>query len=120
MFGIILVVMIFSMKMISPSSDVSTSSSSKYMKAGEEGRLIVQGSDIVTVFDTKSALAESTKFANAGDEEGYSRVVYTQGFIVDSGTRVLVIENSVTSTRVKILEGTNQGKYGWVPYEWVR
>ena len=40
-------------------------------------------------------------------------------FLLDEGTRVLVLDQGFFSTRVRALEGDNMGKAGWVQFELV-
>ncbi len=101
------------------SSTNSNKQTSKF--TGDEGILYVEGLDKVGVATTKAALDELTKASVARDSIGYARV-YQEGraFQVKTNTKILVLENTFTTTKVRILEGEHYGKSGWVPYEWIK
>lgn len=64
---------------------------------------------------------ELLKALIAEDWQGvYEFLVSGKGFSVDGGTQALIIDNSWTVTRVRILEGDQKGKAGWLATEWVR
>lgn len=77
-----------------------------------------QTSDEVPVAATKEADDEFSKVLNAKDEHGYNQL-FASGkmFRVNKGTKALVIERSYTMAQVRILEGSHEGKAGWVPVE---
>ena len=41
-------------------------------------------------------------------------------FFVKTGTKVLVIDRETFSRQVRILEGENIGRSGWVPFEFIQ
>lgn len=96
-------------------------STSSGLSVGSEGRVYVEGSSEVILAKTKSALDEMTKASTAGDIVGY-KAPYLRGeaFFVNSNTKVLVLENTFASVKVRVLEGLHKNDVGWVPYEWVR
>ena len=105
-----------------PQTSIQTESAPKttHPSVGEEGILYVKESDIIVVSVDEAALEEFIEAALAGDEYGYTELVLTgKGFIVDSGTKVLVLKKSFPNTKVRVLEDENVGRSGWVPYEWV-
>jgi len=91
------------------------------LSVGDEGRLYVEGLDLVGVATTKEALDELTKASVARDSIGYSNV-YLEGraFQVESNTKVLILDITFATRKIRILEGDYYGQSGWVPYEWVR
>ena len=41
-------------------------------------------------------------------------------FIVGDGTTVRVSESGRSGLRVRILDGSQKGRVGWVPFDWVK
>jgi len=89
---------------------------------GSESKLYVEGLESITLAVDKKAYDELTNCYIAKDKIGIlNLVIARKSFTVENGTRVLVIAKSFTMSkvRVRILEGKNMGKAGWVSYEWV-
>jgi len=56
----------------------------------------------------------------AKDTMGISNLLSNQKvFLVKEGTKVLVIDRAYGIRNVRIMEGVNTGKTGWLPYEWL-
>jgi hypothetical protein len=43
-----------------------------------------------------------------------------RAFLLDAGDRVLVLDQSLTATKVRALSGNSSGQAGWIPFEHVR
>jgi hypothetical protein len=90
------------------------------VQVGEEGRLRAGTEPIVTVAVTRADFDELGKAAAAKDNIGFFNVVLAgRAFPVDRNTRVLVIDMDPNVRRVRILEGPELGRSGWVPMEFV-
>jgi hypothetical protein len=52
------------------------------------------------------------------DDVGFNQIFTSgRGFIVDSGTKALVLEKHLTAAKVRIMEGPYSGQIGWVTIE---
>jgi len=103
-------------------SSTGASSSSSYHRSpriGEERTLRTGASSpSVPVFETKDALNE---VAAAGTDQSLAAVIMGGGaFVVDQGTRVLIVETGGDTTKVRVLEGLMVGRAGFVPSKWCR
>lgn len=88
----------------------------------DEGYLRLPDSDaeVVLAIDLK-AYDEFVNVSVAKDMYGLADLVLARRiFKVASGTRGLVIETKWFKNRVRVLEGPEAGRSGWVPFEWVR
>jgi hypothetical protein len=87
---------------------------------GENGILQVDGAKSHFVAADEEALKKLFRAIDAKDDYGMADLLLTgQVFSVKDGTRVLVVDKALYTTRIRILEGPYAGKSGWVPYEWV-
>jgi len=88
---------------------------------GQEGFL--RTSDVggdVYVATTESAFDEFVKAAVIKDTIGMAQMVLNgRAFGVPYNTKILVTESAFTKKKVRILEGKQLGKIGWVPFEFV-
>lgn len=76
--------------------------------------------DETVVLRTKELLDEYIKAAVNKDTYGMATIIYNDGgFFVPNGTKVLVIDSTVGSRQVRILEGEHLAESGWVPKEFV-
>ena len=82
--------------------------------AGSEGRLSSGGSLIPVAVDQETLPDLKRAVANQ-DLNGIGPV-----FVVNDGTLVRVGETGSTGLRVTILNGSQKGRAGWVPFEWVK
>lgn len=74
------------------------------------------GQDDVWVSEDEQTYKELIDAVMAQDNIGIKKLVLYSGrvFTVDSGTKVLVLESGLERAKVRILEGDNYGKSGWV------
>jgi len=87
------------------------------LKIGEEGRLVSDLDEITVAIDEK-ALDDFIDAAIAKDTIGYTQMLNSgQLFLVPKNTKVLVLDNKLFTTKIRILEGEHYGKSGWVPFE---
>ncbi len=90
------------------------------LSVGEEGRLDIGGSKIL-VATTKANFDESIKLSVAKDNMGLANLALSGGaFLVDSGTKVHVIDMMTGARQVRIMDGQFIGQSGWVPMEFVK
>jgi hypothetical protein len=112
------------LKQVSRSTQASRSGSStpsRVISVGEEGRIYVASLRTVTVAVDEDAYSELDKVFIAKDEYGYKRLeLRGKIFSVENDTRVLILENSLAKVRVRFLEGKKQGLDGWIPREWLK
>lgn len=70
---------------------------------------------------TKEAQDKILKAVNAKDDIGLSQLLLTgEAFMVSNCTKIKVIDRSMFLRQVRVLEGEQFGKAGWMPYEWVK
>jgi hypothetical protein len=82
--------------------------------------LHVPGQPKVLLGVTERAENRLTQLAVAGDTLGMAQMTLDgDAFIVEDGTQVLVIRPGILISEVRILEGDEAGRSGWVPAEWV-
>ena len=104
---------------LSPPSVSSAQRSSRPM-TGENGYLSI-GSGQIAVAVTEGAFDELLKVVRARDMMGLAQLLSSgDAFAVPNNTRVLVIEQGLFKTRVRIVEGEAAGRSGWVPMEFVQ
>ena len=95
-------------------------SKTRILGTGDQGILFMDGGTI-PVAVTKEAMDQMTRSFTVKDEIGFNNLFLSgQAFWAKSGTKVLVIDSTFTTSKVRILEGDYYGQSGWVPYEWVR
>lgn len=93
--------------------------SSQKVSVGEEGYIKVSSPKTILA-NTKTDLDALTKIYLANDTEGIAEfLVGGQGFAVSNGTKVLVIDTAYGVRRVRVLEGDQANKTGWLPMEYV-
>lgn len=92
-----------------------------YASVGEEGVLDPKSGDeewLVAV--DEEALDALTDASVARDSYGISELLMAHKlFAVPVNTRVKVIDTTATKTKIRVLEGDQMGKDGWVSYEFV-
>lgn len=90
-------------------------------KAVGQNGLLDNGGQITVAID-EAAYNELDKIMRAKDSIGYaSMIIDGRAFVVQSPTRVLVLDNTYGLTQVRIKQpGKHLGKSGWVPREWVK
>lgn len=85
---------------------------------GEEGVLRLGISSPVLVAVSKEALDGLSNAVVTKDNYGLQQLLASgQVFSVDAGTKVLVIDATLMTTKVRVLEGTYIGDAGWVARE---
>lgn len=95
------------------------------LSVGDEG--IINNNDeinncegTVALTMTEEAQDEFTKTSIAKDSAGFAEMILEgKIFIVDNCTKAKVIDSSMFKRRVRILEGEQAGKAGWLPYEFI-
>jgi hypothetical protein len=82
--------------------------------AGSEGRLS-SGSSLIPVAVDQETLPDLKRALANQDLTGIGPI-----FIVNDDTLVRVSETATSGLRVTILNGSQKGRAGWVPFEWVK
>lgn len=73
------------------------------------------------VSEDEQTYKELVAAVTAKDTVGYNKLLYSgKVFEVATGTKVLVLEPGLERSKVRILEGNNSGRSGWVPRQGVR
>ncbi len=91
--------------------------SSKTPKIAIGSNVIIQssGGNPVILGTTKESYKEMHKYSIANDQVGLSSLVLSgNAFIVESGTKALVIDRGVYEFEVRIQSGDRSGNSGWV------
>ena len=87
---------------------------------GNEGTLD-SGANKSPVAITEDAFKAWTKAKVAKDTHGMAQLMLMGSvFLVERGTRVLVIDSGTFTQKIRILGGGQTGRAGWVPYEYVK
>jgi hypothetical protein len=81
---------------------------------GSEGRLNT-GSAVIPIAVDEETLPDLKRAAQNNDLTGIGPI-----FIVNDDTIVRVSETGAGGLRVTILTGSQKGRAGWVPFEWVK
>lgn len=103
-------------KEVPRSISTSTQAIKKDIYKGEEGYLVVPGSDKVYLFSTKEVLDEYSKALSIGDKYAILDIINRGDvFVVKDKTKILVLDYSVWSaaSKVRILNGDQEGRAGW-------
>lgn len=108
---------------ISAITDSSTTNSKKieHLSLGDEGFLYANGiKDRVPIAISNEAVDELVNALMAEDMYGVAEL-YLNGkiFDVNQFTKAKIIDTSLSTTKVRILEGKSVGRSGWIPYEWI-
>ena len=82
--------------------------------AGSEGWLNT-GSSVIPVAIDEEAVPDLKRIVKSGDLTGIGPM-----FVVNDETLVRVSESGAGGLRVTILTGSQKGRSGWVPAEWVK
>jgi hypothetical protein len=120
---IVVVVLWILLSIIIGKSCFSGKSSSKTTKIISGSSVIIQSSsgDPVVLANTKEAYKEMHKYSIANDQTGLSGMVLSgNAFIVDSGTKALVIDRGIYEFEVRIQSGDRFGSSGWVASDLIK
>jgi hypothetical protein len=91
------------------------------MKEGQTGRIDAQGGQSVIAAIRKEIFDQVAHAQRVNDRMGMAKIVLAGGaFLVDGGTRVLIINESGDLYEVRVLEGPMLARSGWVLKQWVR
>jgi hypothetical protein len=104
----------FSSRAPSPVSATVRTTEISIVPAGSEGRLST-GSPVIPVSVDEEALPDLKRAVANNDLTGIGPI-----FTVNDDTLVRVSETGTAGLRVTILNGTQKGRAGWVPFEWVK
>jgi len=91
---------------------------SSSVPVGSEGQLR-GGSSLIPVAVDEELLSDIKRAAENHDPNAFASLSGPIFFVTDE-TPVRVSESSVGGLRVKILGGSQKGRSGWVPSEWVK
>lgn len=102
----------------SPSRSVESRSS---ISAGSDARLHIDGRDFVMMAVDEKALNELIQSLTSKDENKAAALIQSgKTFKVADNTRVRIVETASGMARVRISEGEDIMKEGWVPDRWLR
>jgi len=88
---------------------------------GSTAILAVSESDMVLVAVDEEAFEELIKASVAKDYMGIAELLLLgKVFEVPNNTKVLVIDSAFAKRKIRILEGDEFGRTGWVPYEFLK
>lgn len=119
--GIVLLLYVFAPwgRKTDQSAAVPTSALSA-LRVGQEGQLDNGGPTVLVAIDD-AAFDDLNKAAGAGDDTGVRELVRAgRVFLAPQHTAIRVLENGLVSVRVRILDGAQKDKAGWVPAEFVK
>lgn len=111
---------------IAGNEKASPTTQSKNLSVGDEGVLnfndnVSDCSSEVVVGTDEETESTITKVSLAKDEYGITELITTgKAFVVPNCTKVKIIDTKVTTMKIRIIEGTQANKSGWVPYEFVK
>ena len=92
---------------------------SQKVSVGEEGYIKTSAQKTILA-NNKADLDELVKIYLAKDTAGMGEFLLEgKGIAVSNGIKVLVIDTAVGSRRVRVLEGDQASKSGWLPMEYV-
>ena len=97
--------------------------SSKTPKITRGSNVIIQssGGNSIMLGVTKESYKEMRKYSQADDQTGLTNMILAETmFVVDSGTKALVIDMGVYEYEVRIKSGTHAGDSGWVASDLVK
>jgi hypothetical protein len=99
----------------------STVLSSSYPVTGERGYVHSDAGPLVFLGTTKEDYKDVLKSLQARDQLGiYDLILKHCAFAVDPGVKILVVDYSWDLKQVRILDGENAGRIGWVHYKYLR
>ncbi|MDB5260544.1 MAG: hypothetical protein JWN37_775 [Candidatus Nomurabacteria bacterium] len=97
----------------------TTSTIATRPKIGEEGYIKTTLKYPFLAVDRES-YDQIMKSAVAKDDRGIAEVIAGGGgFFVDNGTKVLVLDQEFGSRKVRVLEGDQINRTGWLVMEWI-
>lgn len=120
--GLLIIFLPVIISSFSPSSSSETATATPQMEHLNVGDLgyLQSNSGTAMLATTQNNEDKLTKLSVAKDTEGITQMVLDGDVIlIDSGTKVRVIGQMMFSREVRVLEGKNYGKSGWVPNEFL-
>ena len=98
-----------------------TTDNTSAISIGQNGILTRDSGTASPVSTTKDVMDKFFKAYRIKDTyETGALLLSRQVFLVNHGTKVLVIDKGQYMLKIRILEGEHIGKAGWVPHEYVR
>ncbi len=99
---------------------IGSSVSCQSYSVGDNVRIYESGLTTITVAVDGSAWDDLNEAFAAEDYIGLAALLASgRTFTVQNGTRALVLDKGFTKTKVRVLEGANAGRTGYVEREWV-
>jgi len=120
--GIVILLYVFARPQSTGRPVVSRAPTSAFsgLRVGQDGRLDNGGATVLVAVDD-AAFDDLNRAASANDDAGIRELVRAgRVFLTPQYTAIRVLENGVFSVRVRILDGTQKDKAGWVPAEFVK
>lgn len=89
--------------------------------SGETALVLETGRATAVLATSREAVHELARAVGANDNAAVDRLIRAgRAFEVPNGTPVKVESEAYNERRVRVLEGREQDRAGWVPYEWLR
>ncbi|MBD3671996.1 MAG: hypothetical protein HUJ26_00595 [Planctomycetaceae bacterium] len=100
----------------------SSSSDFDFLIIGDTGILYLEGQERIPVGISKDAFDRLMKLSVAGDREGQKEMLYLSPeiILVDSGTKIRVIDTSISTCEIRILDGEYSGRSGFTNCNFLR
>lgn len=126
--AVIFIIIIVLIAIASTGSNSTPSTTKQKLGIGEEGIINFRedkndcsGEDKVLLGITKEAQDKVSKALLAKDYIGMGDLLLSgEAFAVNICTKAKVIDTALYIRQVRILEGKNFGRSGWLPYEWIK
>ena len=91
------------------------------VSVGEEALVFEEGLATITVGVDTSAFNALTDAFVANDTVAIVEMITSgRAYTIRNGTRALVLDRTLTRTKVRFIEGAHQNRVGHVPTDWVR
>jgi hypothetical protein len=101
----------------SKSSSSSSSNSTSYSSKANGDSVSLQSAFLGT---TKENEKEVVKYAVRKDQQSIMDLIYNgKAFAVEDGTKATILDSSFDMYQVRITSGSQSGKTGWLPKEFV-
>lgn len=98
---------------------VSNSLVQNSVSIGQDGYIKISTPEAIISIN-KETLEEVVNNSVIGDNTGTAKLIMAgKAYFVDNGTKVKVIDKTMTAVKVRILDGNEATNSGWLPFEFV-
>jgi len=89
--------------------------------SGEQALLLESGRPAAVIAVEKEDAHALAKAVGSGDQAAIDRMVKDgKALEIKNGTPVKVLSESYNERHIRVLAGPQEGKTGWVPFEWLK